>query len=134
MKHLYSLLSNIQSGITVRHTVVLVQRTRLNLEVLNLLYAEGFINGFSISEKRPNNISVFLKYSNGNPVLRKFKIISIPSKRVYVNHETIVKDLVLKGVFVLTTSKYGLIISEAFRKNSEIVINTGGELLFQIIF
>ncbi len=134
MKHLYSLLSNIQSGITVRHTVVSVQRTRLNLEVLNLLYSEGFINGFSISEKKPNNVSVFLKYSNGNPVLRKFKIISIPSKRVYVNHETIVKDLVFKGVFVLTTSKYGLIISEAFRKNSEIVINTGGELLFQIIF
>lgn len=134
MKHLYNLLSNIQTGITVRHRIVNVQRTRLNLEVLNLLYNEGFIDGFSISESEPNNIFVFLKYINGNPVLKKLKIISIPSKRVYVNYNTIITNLVFRGVFVLTTNRYGLLLSDSFRQNPEGFIKCGGELLFQIIF
>lgn len=134
MTHLHNLLSNIQTGLTVRHQITHVRRTRINLEVLKLLYSEGFINGFSISDKKPNNISVFLKYKNGLPVIKRLKIISIPSKKVFVSYNTIVKDLVFTGVFVLSTNHYGLVISDSFVKNPDNFIKTGGEVLFQIIF
>lgn len=134
MTHLYNLLSNIQTGIIVRHKNIDVKRTRLNLEVLNLLYREGFIDGFSISLNKPNNVCVFLKYINERPVLRELKVISVPSKRIYVSYETIMRDLVNRGVFVISTNQYGLVLADDFVKNYETFSKTGGELLFQIIF
>lgn len=134
MSHLHNLLSNIQTGLTVRHQITHVRRTRINLEVLNLLYSEGFINGFSISDKKPNSISVFLKYKNGMPVMKRLKIVSIPSKKVFVSYDTIIKDLIFTGVFVLSTDRYGLVLSDSFIKNPDNFLKTGGEVLFQIIF
>lgn len=134
MSHLSNLLSNIQSGITVRHKIVNVKRTKLNLEVLKLLYQEGFIDGFSISSDKPRNFSVFLKYNEGVPVLKKLKVISLSTRRVYVNYNTIMKKLSRTGIFVISTSRYGLVSSDSYFNNDEKLLNMGGELLFQIIF
>jgi ribosomal protein S8 len=106
----------------------------MNLEVLNLLYSEGFINGFSISETKPHNICVFLKYLDEKPVLQRFRIISTSSKRVYVSYETIVKQLVNNGLFVVSTNKYGLTLTDDYLRHSDVLMRIGGELLFQIIF
>lgn len=133
MSHLANLLSNIQSGVVVRHHVVNVKRTKLNLEVLNLLYNEGFLNGFSISANKSDSLSVFLKYYDNKPVLKKLRIISVPSRRVYVNYNTIVRTLTRSGIFVISTSKLGLICTEDYLKKDEKLLNLGGELLFQII-
>lgn len=134
MSHLANLLSNIQSGVTVRHKVVNVKRTKLNLEVLRLLYDEGFIDGYSLSSDKLDFLSVHLKYVNNKPVLKKLRIISIPSRRVFVNYNTIMKSLAKTGVFVISTSKFGLVCSDSYFKDNEKMINVGGELLFQIIF
>ena len=133
MFHLANLLSNIQSGFMLRQLTVDVKRTKLNLEVLNLLQSEGFINGFSISNKRRNNICVFLKYNNDSSVLKGLKIISLPSKRIYVTYNDIIKKLVQSGLFVISTTS-GLIISENYLTKSQVIPKIGGELLFQIIF
>src|SRR4051812_32709173 len=106
MSHLCNLLSNIQSGIIVRHHLVHVRRTKFNLEVLRFLEAQGFINGIFISEQKLNTVSVFLKYYDNKPVLKKLKVISLPSKRTYVNYNTIIKHLTKNGLFVISTSEY----------------------------
>lgn len=134
MSHISNLLSNIQNAIIVRHHVVNVKRTKLNLEVLNLLQTQGFLDGIFLSNEKIGNISVFLKYSNDMPVLKKLKIISIPSKRVFVNYDTIVKHLVKQGLYVISTSEYGLICSNDYVQKTRLFHNVGGELLFQIIF
>jgi small subunit ribosomal protein S8 len=134
MSHLANLLSTIQGGIIVRHQVVDVKRTKLNLEVLKLLQEQGFINGIFISNKKLNNVSVFLKYHNNEPVLKGLKIISIPSRRVFVSYDTILKHLMHSGLFVISTSLYGLICSDDFCKQDNKFVNVGGELLFQIVY
>jgi small subunit ribosomal protein S8 len=133
MTHLSNLLSNIQSGLTVRHHVVSVKRTKLNLEVLNLLYIEGFIIGFGMSQTKLNSIAVFLKYKDNKPVLKRLRIISVPSKRVYVNYNTIMRTLVRSGIFVISTSTLGIVSTENYTRNDSKFLNVGGELLFQII-
>jgi ribosomal protein S8 len=80
-----------------------------------------------------NNVAVFLKYQNGNPVLRKLRLISIPSKRVYVSYDTIIKKLVRSGVFVISTSTQGLVLTENYLQHDSKFLNVGGELLFQVI-
>lgn len=134
MSHLANLLSTIQGGIIVRHQVVDVRRTKLNLEVLKLLQEYGFINGIFVSQFRINNVSVFLKYYDNKPVLKGLKIISVPSRRVYVNYDTIVKHLIKSGLFVISTSLYGLVCSDEFSKKDTKFSNIGGELLFQILY
>lgn len=134
MKHLFSLLSIIQAGIIVKRREIDVPRTRLNLEVLNLLYSEGFINGLSAASERPNQIRVFLKYFDNKSVLKQLKIVSVPSKHIYVTHKMIIKHLVNKGLFIISTSNHGLVLSDDFIKNYEILNCTGGLVLFQIIF
>jgi small subunit ribosomal protein S8 len=133
MNHLANLLSNIQSGIIVRHKIVNVKRTKLNLEVLRLLYNEGFIEGFSVSQSKLRNFSVFLKYHDGRPVLKRLKVISLATRRVYVNYDTIMKHLSRAGTFVISTSKHGLVCSDAYFAGDNKLLNTGGELLFQIM-
>lgn len=134
MSHLSNLLSIIQAGLIVRHHVVNVKRTKLNLEVLNLLESQGFINGIFISGEKINNVSVFLKYNANIPILKKLKMISTPGRRIFVSYDTIVRKLVKSGVFVISTSQYGLVCSDEYLKNTDKFINVGGELLFQIIF
>ena len=134
MSHLSNLLSNIQTGVTVRHKMVNVKRTKLNLEVLKLLYSEGFIDGYSLSHNKINHLSVHLKYFDGKPVLKKLRIISVPSRRIFVNFNTVEKSLSKAGLFVISTSKFGLVFSDSYFKDSEKFVNVGGELLFQVIF
>jgi ribosomal protein S8 len=134
MKLLHNLLSNIQTGLIIRRKEIDVPRTLLNLEVLNLLYTEGFINGFSISTNKPNCFKVFLKYVNEKSVIKQLKIVSTASRRVYVTHKKLRTDLVFKGLFVISSSENGLVLSDNVMKNSEITNKAGGEVLFQIIF
>jgi len=135
MKPLAKLLSNIQTGIIVKHFVVNVPRTKLNLEVLNLLYVEGFIDGFGLSKTDPkNSVAVFLRYREGIGVLKKLKLISTPSKRIYISYDDIVKKLVHAGFFVISTSTDGVICSDAYIKRTDRFPKSGGELLFQVIF
>ncbi len=49
---------------------------------------------FLFQEEKLNNVSVFLKYHDNKPVLKKLKIISLPSKRIYVNYNTIQQTFV----------------------------------------
>jgi len=86
-----------------------------------------------MSPDKLGSVAVFLKYNNNNPVLKKLRIISIPSKRVYVSYETIVKNLVRSGVFVVSTSAMGLVSTENYLQHDSKFLNVGGELLFQII-
>jgi small subunit ribosomal protein S8 len=134
MKPLAKLLSNIQTGVIVKHFVVNVPRTKLNLEVLNLLHNEGFIDGFGLSKTDPKNISVFLRYKDGVGVLKKLKLISTPGRRIYVSYDDIVKKLVYTGFFVISTSPDGVLCSDDYVKRTDKFPRAGGELLFQVFF
>jgi ribosomal protein S8 len=126
------MLARIQNGLLLRRHSVLVLRSRICLEVLKVLYAEGFINGYAVSEKNSNYLIVFLKYIDNQPLIRKFKLISTPSRHMYIDSKKVEKVLMKEGFFVLSTSKYGIVPTTFFRNSSSKIV--GGELLFQLIF
>ena len=128
---LADMLARIQNGILLRRHSVNVKRSRLCLEVLKLLYKEGFINGYSISDEDSTSFLVFPKYIDNKPVFKRFKLISLPSRRRYVSARIVSKVLVKSGFFVLSTSKNSLIATNSIGCDN--TIHVGGELLFQII-
>lgn len=128
---LSDMLSRVQNGLLLRRHSVHVRRSRLIIEVLKVLYKDGFINGYAISEENCNLIIVFLKYIDNKPVLQKFKLLSSPSRRNYISTRKLFQFISKSGIFVLSTSNYGVISTISLISDNRKPI--GGELLFQII-
>jgi ribosomal protein S8 len=59
-----------------------IPKTKLNMNILFLLYKEGLIKSFFVL-KHNSQILIYLKYINKVPLIFDIKVVSKPSKRVY---------------------------------------------------
>lgn len=97
--------------------------------ILNVLYKEGFINGFFYKNTPSNEkkFVVLLKYNrSGQSVIKNIKQISRPGKRIYTNIKVLWKVKNGFGVFILSTPK-GIMTDFDAR-----LLNLGGEVLLSI--
>jgi small subunit ribosomal protein S8 len=103
-----------------------VPTSKLNLNLINLLYKEGFIRGFFYNSKR---INVLLKYTEDlKPVIKNIKIISTSGRRIIISKKTLSKFHKNAGTLILSTPK-GLMTSQKAKD----LACTGGEVLCKII-
>ena len=119
------LLTRIRNANAAGHDQVEVTFSRLNVEIVKILQAEGFIRGYDIAkEKVQSRIRVALKYGP-----RKEKIItdlqraSRPGRRVYTKRGDVPRVIGGLGIAVLSTSS-GVMTDRAARK-----LGIGGEVL-----
>lgn len=125
-----SLLSNtvsiIKVGCNARHLQVVVQNSKLCVNVLSVLYRLGYIRGFIIKDQK--NVTVLLKYINNKSVIRNIAIISTPGRRTYIKCKNLEKFLAKKdsGFLILSTSK-GILTDEESN-----MFKIGGEALLKI--
>jgi len=125
-----SLLSNtisiIKVGCNARHLQVVVQNSKLCINVLGVLYRLGYIRGFIVKDQK--NVIILLKYINNKPVIRNIAIISTPGRRTYIGHKKLEKLLAKKdsGFLVLSTSK-GILTDEESN-----MFKIGGEALLKV--
>lgn len=100
---------------------------RYCVEVLEVLYKEGYINGFREyldAQTKSKKIRVYLKYSGtGVPAIQNVFRVSTPGRRVYVSTKILWKPKNTAGVFLLSTPK-GILVDRDAR-----LLNVGGELL-----
>jgi small subunit ribosomal protein S8 len=120
------MISIIKVGCNARHLNVIVQNSKLCLNVLTVLYKLGYIRGYIIKDKK--NVVVLLKYINNKPTIRNINVISTPGRRKYIDYKTLQSELKKKdnGFFILSTSK-GIITDE-----ESLMFNIGGEVLLKI--
>jgi ribosomal protein S8 len=110
---------------------VKIIKSRLVLEVLSLLYKEGFIRGFFVL-KNEDSILVYLKYNRGKPSYYSLYLISKPGKRVYwtLNYMSLYYSANgFSGFYVISTNK-GLITSTDCMLNSNTKVS--GEVLLKV--
>ena len=107
---------------------VVTPSSRLRANVLEVLQSEGFIRGYSEAEyaKGKSEITIELKYYDGEPVIREIKRISKPGRRVYASVKNIPTVSNGLGVSILSTPK-GVMSDSRAREE-----NVGGEVLCQI--
>lgn len=98
------------------------------LNILNVLYKEGYIRGLKKTYKNNNlHLKVLLKYDiQGSPVIKNIERISKPSRKVYTSIKSLWKINSGAGIFLLSTPK-GVLTDFEARK-----FNVGGEILFYI--
>lgn len=129
--NLIKFLSKLKNAALSKHEQVKLPYNKLYLEIIELLYKEGFIQSFFIkpvASRIQNQFIIFitLRYINNKTIFKNLKFISIPSKVYYLNIRNLAKISNKKIVLVLSTNK-GLLTGLESKK-----YNIGGKLLFTI--
>lgn len=113
---LADLLVCIKVAYKARMSYVKVNKSKLIIKFIYLLYKIGIIKSFHILLKQ-NLIIVYLKYKkNGQPLINSIDLVSKPSKRVYWNLTMLSKNYrshSLATFYILSTSKGLLTSNEA---------------------
>ena len=114
-------LSKLKNASLIQKKFLIVQFNENILSILKILYKEGFVlTYFRIN----TNIVIKLRYYYGINSLKKLKIVSKPSKPVYLNKFEIVKLVEKNKLLIFSTSKGFLTSLEC--KN----LKTGGKFVF----
>ena len=120
-------LTKIKNAQKIHKTICVLQKSKMVLGTLNILYKEGFINGYSVEDKR---IIVFLKYKiNGEPAIQKITIISKSGVPKYISIEKL-------KMLIKSNKNFGTLIVSTpagiLSQKDAIITNNGGQLLCQI--
>jgi len=98
--------------------------------VLEVLKREGYIRGFSKLEseasKNSSELSIELKYYEGEPVIREIKRVSKPGRRVYAKINDLPRVFNWLGISIISTPRGVMSDNEAR------AANVGGEVLCQV--
>jgi len=122
------MLTRIRNGQAARKSVVPVPSSKLRQNVLDVLQREGFIRGYSETELRPGlrELSVELKYQDGEPAIREVARVSKPGRRVYSKIKDLPRFYNGLGIQILSTPRG--VMSDAEAREA----NVGGEILCRV--
>jgi small subunit ribosomal protein S8 len=122
---LADMLTRIRNANLAYHDSVEIPYSNIKMEVTKVLAAEGYIDGYTVDNKKPQkNITINLKYGkNRRRVITGIKRISKPGLRVYAKRDDIPKVLGGLGIAVLSSSK-GIMTDKTARE-----VGVGGEVI-----
>lgn len=125
--YLWNMFANIQNGQLAKKSIIIQKRKNICESFLKILWDEGFISGYQVSDINQNQLEIFLKYkTNGEPVINSLKTISKPGKRVYYSTKQISKINSSKMFIIFSTNKGLKTITECKK------LNIGGEAFLMI--
>lgn len=122
------LLTQIRNGCTAKKDFIIIDCSKIKIEILKILKNEAFLNDFIImDEKSKKKIKIFFKYFGKKiSIIKKITRISKPSVRIYSKSKKIPKILNGFGIAIISTS-VGLLTDKKARE-----FNHGGEILCTI--
>ena len=119
------LLTRIRNANQAGHAEVKVPANKLNMEIVKILVAEGFIKGYTMDEKAKFPTAIItMKYGEKNEkIITGLKRISKPGLRIYAKKDKVPRVLRGLGIAIISTS-HGVIVDREARK-----LGVGGEVL-----
>ena len=139
MDPISDMLIRIKNAQSVGHEQVSIPFSKVKFSIANILKASGFISEVERNKKSSQNGSISggkntehdyldltLKYNDGEGAISGIKIISRPSRHMYIQASKIKQVHSGYGIAVISTPK-GIMSSIDAKKE-----NLGGELLFDV--
>ena len=122
------MLTRIRNGQRVGKSSVVSPASKLRTGVLDVLQREGYIRGYNINEIRKgvSEITIELKYFEGDAVIKQIDRVSTPGRRVYSKIKDLPKVYNGLGIAVLSTPR-GVLSDQEAREQ-----NVGGEILCKV--
>jgi len=129
MDLLTNMIANIKGGYQNKIDIIRIQKSNFCIDILDLLYKEGYILGYKMDPLNKNKIIVFLKYIVNTPAISHIEFISTQGRRSYSRISLLWQTKKLnqeKITYVLSTTSGLMTDKEALKRR------LGGELLFKI--
>lgn len=125
------LLIRIKNAQAVSHDQVLVPFSKMKFAMANVLKADGYLADVERKSKKVKKtehdyLLLTLKYNDGEGAIQEIKIISKPSRRMYIKAEDIRPVRSGYGLAIVSTSQ-GVMNSRDAKKQK-----LGGELICEI--
>jgi small subunit ribosomal protein S8 len=122
------LLTRIRNGVHARQTSVEVPHSKIKVEIVKILEAEGYIKGHEITtETKFPTIKVHLRYdAKRKPLINHIARVSKPGLRVYKGSDGLRAKRAGLSTVIVTTS-HGLMTDREARRR-----NVGGEVLCEV--
>ncbi len=122
------MLTRIRNGQRASLPTVMSPASKLRARVLDVLKREGYIRSYSQRDlgSNKNELSIELKYHEGEPVIREVKRISRPGRRVYSSVQDLPRIYNGLGISILSTPRGVMSDGEAR------AANVGGEVLCMV--
>ncbi len=122
------LLTRIRNGQMAKKSSVNTPSSKLRANVLAVLKREGYIRDYSSASIRKgiDEITIELKYYDGEPVIKEISRVSSPGCRVYSKIKDLPRIYNGLGIAILSTPQGVLSDSEAR------AANVGGEILCHV--
>ena len=122
------MLTRIRNGQWVGKSTVCCPASKFRANVLGVLEREGFIRGFSWAELATGlqELTIELKYADGEPVIREINRVSKPGRRVYSGIKDLQRVYNGLGISILSTPRG--VMSDAEAREA----NVGGEVLCRV--
>ncbi|MEA3304079.1 MAG: 30S ribosomal protein S8 [Pseudomonadota bacterium] len=120
---LADMLTRIRNAQARNKVSVTMPSSKVKQAMAAVLKDEGFIKGFHASSDLKAELSVELKYFQGEPVIELIQRVSRPGLRIYKNKHELPQVRNGLGIAIISTSK-GLMTDRAARKAGH-----GGEVI-----
>ena len=119
------MLTRIRNGILAQKKMVSMPSSKMRHNIARILTEEKFIRGYKIvSSQGPQpTLKVYLRYNEGNAVLKGIQRISKPGCRVYARLDGLPRVRGGLGIAILSTSK-GILTDRQAK-----MLGVGGEVL-----
>lgn len=121
------MLTRVRNAVLAKHEKVEVPSSKIKKELINILKEEGYIKNYKVVESDSREkIIVYLKYINGESVIKGLERVSKPSRRIYTGKDEIPEILGGYGIAIVSTSK-GIMTGKAASG-----LGIGGEVVCSI--
>lgn len=119
------MLTRIRNGQMAHKSSIRSPSSKLRKNVLEVLKREGYIRGYEQSPVRTgiDELSIELKYHNGEPVIREVSRVSKPGRRIYAGVRDLPHVYNGLGIAILSTPR-GVLSDNEAREH-----HVGGEVL-----
>jgi len=95
-------LARMQNGIMRKKKEIIVLKTKMIIDILEILKKEEMILGYEVMD---DHVVVKPKYFEKEPAVEKFKKVSKPGQRIYINALEIVPIMNGRGISIISTSQ-----------------------------
>lgn len=121
------MLTRIRNGQKARMNAVASPASRLRANVLEVLKREGYIRSYAVDASKPGGeITIELKYHEGEPAIREIDRVSTPGRRVYSRIGDLPRYYNGLGISILSTPRG--VMSDGEARSA----NVGGEVLCRV--
>jgi small subunit ribosomal protein S8 len=118
------MLTRLRNAAQAGHRWADMPVSRLKVEIARILKESAFVHDYKVlDDGRHGVLRIYLKYFEGQPIIRHLERVSKPGRRRYVGAQEVPRVRNGLGMAILSTSR-GLLSDQTARKEG-----VGGELL-----